>query len=64
MEKLFGESKDLDIFEKDPGNLQRTTEKQRPYTLDATKLVELEMKTCLTNLVHFIFDSRKLLEQK
>lgn len=54
----------LDIFEKEPDCLVRNNEKQRLYTLDATKLVELEMKNCLTNLVQFIFGSSHKLNMR
>jgi len=50
---------DLDIFEKQQDQIIRNSEKQKLYTLDATKLVELEMKNTLTNLVQFIFGSSK-----
>ena len=55
---------ELDIFEKTKGDDIRTSEKQGIYTLDATKLVELEMKNTLTNLAQFIFGSSKSVKAK
>lgn len=52
--KLFqSETTDLEIFEKEP--TVRGSDKQQVYTLDATKLVELDLKNCLEGLVQFIF---------
>jgi phenylalanyl-tRNA synthetase alpha chain len=54
----------LEIFEKNPDFLKRTSEKQEVYSLDACKLVELELKGVLTNLVQFIFGSSNKLNTK
>ena len=63
--KLFkNASNDLDIFEKNPENVKRTLEKQKNYTLDATKIVEYDLKNTLTNLVQFIFGSCRYLKIK
>jgi hypothetical protein len=45
----------LEIFEKDNANFRRTNEKQQLYTLDACKVVELDLKNTLEKLVTFIF---------
>ena len=50
----------LNVFEKDKALMVRNSEKQSVYTLDATKIVEYEMKNVLTGLVQFIFGSSKL----
>lgn len=50
----------MEIFEKDPNNLKRNSEKQKLYTLDACKVVEYDLKNCLTNLVQFIFGNCKV----
>jgi phenylalanyl-tRNA synthetase alpha chain len=57
--ELFNDDGATDIFEKqsDCSNKQRNTEKQACYTLDATKIVEYEMKNVLTSLANFIFGS-------
>ena len=54
--KLFKEANaDMSIFESDESQRVQTSEKQKVYTLDASKLVEYDLKNCLTNLVSFIF---------
>ena len=55
--KLFNDSKesDIEIFETNVVNQVETNDKQKLYTLDACKVVEYDLKNCLTNLVNFIF---------
>ncbi|CAF0836153.1 unnamed protein product [Brachionus calyciflorus] len=55
---------EMDIFEKDPSNLKRTSEKQKNYTLDACKIVEYDLKNTLTNLVQFIFGTSSKINMK
>lgn len=55
---------EMDIFEKDSTQLVRDDGKQKEYTLDASKLVELEMKNTLTNLVQFVFGSNHKLNMR
>ena len=45
----------MQIIENDCSNLKDTNEKQKFYTLDATKIAEYDLKNCLTNLVQFVF---------
>ena len=45
----------MSIFESDVSQRVQTSEKQKVYTLEASKLVEDDLKNCLTNLVSFIF---------
>lgn len=54
----------LNVFEKDKALMVRNSEKQSVYTLDATKIVEYEMKNVLTGLVQFIFGSTHKLNMK
>lgn len=51
----------MDIFEKEDSNLIRTFEKQKNYSLDASKIVEYDLKNTLTKLVQFIFGNGILL---
>ena len=62
---LFKDSGDqYEIFEKSESGLVKTNEKQKEYTLDATKLAELELKNVLINLVQFIFGASNKLNYK
>jgi hypothetical protein len=47
----------MKLFEEEPS--KRTIDKQSVYSLDACKIVEYELKECLTSLVQFIFGSSK-----
>jgi hypothetical protein len=54
--KIFNDSNDdLHVIEPNPANQIETNEKQKIYSLDATKIAEYDLKNTLTNLVQFIF---------
>ena len=55
--ELFQSANDetLDIFEKDPDFMVETQDKQTPHTLDAAKMVELDLKRTLEELVKDLF---------
>jgi phenylalanyl-tRNA synthetase alpha chain len=51
----------MDIFERKESSSSsssgRSAEKQAVYTMDASKLVEFDLKNCLTGLAEFVFGS-------
>ena len=55
--ELFQSANDetLDIFEKDPDFMVETQDKQTSHTLDAAKMVELDLKRTLEELVKDLF---------
>lgn len=56
------DSTSVDIFETNSSLAKRTGQKQAEHTLNASKLVEDDLKNTLTNLVQFIFGSCKLIK--
>lgn len=58
------ETLEMDVFERDPANLKRTIEKQKNYTIDASKVVEYDLKNTLTKLVQFVFGNGKLMDRE
>lgn len=54
-------SSGIQVFSKDPKDDLK--QKQGVYTLDATKMVETELKNCLTGLAEFVFGGCKIFSE-